>query len=241
MQAIVTGGAIRVGKAISLNLAAQGYDIILIYNSSKEEALETSAAIEKLGKKAYPYQCDISNKANLDDLFSKLEKNHGGIKLLVNNSAIFERYSFLETTEDIFDRHMDINFKAPFFLTQLFERYSNQRAIKNSNIINIIDTNVFRSGQSHFAYLLSKKSLHELTLMSARALAPKIRVNCISIGMFLPSEKEFSLDEFKQREANTPLKKVPALSDLTNAINYLDNSEYLTGQNIFLDSGSHLL
>ncbi len=233
--ALVTGGAIRVGKAICERLAAEGYGIIALYNSSQKEAEELKGSIRNCSI----YQCDISNiksiRLTLKEVFSEVKN----ITLLVNNASIFEKYNFEETTEEIFDRHFDINLKAPFFITQSYYEYCKENKI-DGHIINILDSYISTNNGAYFAYLLSKKSLHDFTMMSAKNLAPDVRVNAVSLDSVLPS-KYWNEESMKKKMAELPLKSPIKLDDITSAICYLDNAKNVTGQNIFVDSGHHLI
>ena len=239
-QAIITGGAIRVGKSIASQLASDGYDVIIIYNSSSKQAEETKADIEQNSSQlCHIYQCNLQHKQNIDEFFSKISNEHQNISLLVNNASIFEKADFEETDEDIFDRHMAINFKAPFFLTQKFSEYVKANKIENANVINILDSYITSNSGAYFAYLLSKKALYEFTNMSAKQLGPSIRVNSISIGYLLASEY-WDEEQIEERAKELPLKTKSHLQDVNDAVKYLNNSKYLTGNNIFVDSGHHL-
>lgn len=236
--AIITGGAIRVGKAISLALAKDGYDIALIYNSSAAEAKNTAKEIEKLKVKCSIYKCDISKLANIKKTFSEIFKKHKHITLLVNNASIFERHSMAETTEDIYDRHFDINLKAPFFITQEYYNYCKKSKI-HGHTVNILDSYILSNNPSHFAYLLTKKALFEFTKMSALELGPVLRVNGVSIGLLLPSE-DWSQSKIDKRVETTPLKKKTTLKNITDTILFLNNNDNITGNNILVDSGLNL-
>ncbi|HCR85885.1 MAG TPA: hypothetical protein DIV86_04330, partial [Alphaproteobacteria bacterium] len=202
-QAIITGGAIRVGKAISLALASAEYDIILLYNGSKKAAEETYGEIVAMGGKCFLYQCDISRHKNIKQFFDDISAEYKNIELLVNNSSIFEKNTFQESSEETFDNHFDINLKAPFFLSQFYSAYCKNNNIAQGHIINILDSYIKSNSGSYFAYLLSKKALAQFTEMSALALAPQIRVNAVSIGLLLAS-KFWSEDMVQQKTIETP-------------------------------------
>jgi pteridine reductase len=239
-QAIITGGAIRVGRAISEALAKMGFETLIIYNNSSDEAEELRDYINsKLNKKCQIFQCDVSKIENIDDLCRELFNKYDNISLLVNNASIFERFNFRETNEDIFDRHFDINFKAPFFLTQKFADYVEKNKIEDGSVINILDTYITTTENAYFAYLLSKKGLYEFTRMTAKELAPKIRVNSISLGQVLAS-KDWSEEQVRKKEESLPLKKRATLKDVADAIEYMVNANYLTGNNLFLDGGQNV-
>ncbi len=236
--AIVTGGAIRVGREISIGLAKEGYNIILLYNRSKKEAHITEKDVEKLNKKCILIQCDISNIKSIRLAFREAFK-YKNIRLVVNNASIFERYDFVQTTEDIFDRHFDINFKAPVFISQLYLEYCRKHKL-HGHIVNILDSNIVTNNGAYFAYLLSKKSLCSFTEMLAANYGDMLRVNSISLGQIFPS-KDWSKKKISEATKKLPLKIAIKVSNLIRSLLHLDNSENITGQNIFVDSGKHLL
>lgn len=230
--ALVTGGAVRVGKAIVHALAAAGYDIALHYNHSEQDATETAATIHALGRKCTLFHADLGDSKQYIPLIEKVFSAHPDCNVLVNNASIFERCDFMGTTEDIFDRHMGINFKAPFFLTQTFARCTDKGVI-----INLLDTYVTRTTGTYFAYLLSKKALQDLTLMAARDLGPGIRVNGICPGTLLPSPAHPTQADVDAKAAVMPLARASTLKDVTDTLMFLVESPFLTGECIFVDSG----
>jgi pteridine reductase len=232
--ALITGGAIRVGKALSLAMARDGYDIALHYNNSAAAAHATAEEIRSIGVKCELIQTDLGNSQATSQLIDKAKFAFPHLCALINSASIFEKHSLANTSEDIFDRHMNINFKAPFILTQKFAE-----ECKQGVIINILDTYITKNTGAYFAYLLSKKALYELTNMSAKNLAPNIRVNGICIGSLLASEHWSESDIIAHTNA-LPLQKTPTVDDITDALCYLTASDYLTGQCIFVDSGQSI-
>lgn len=233
-SALITGGAKRIGKAIALYLAENGYDIALHYYTSEKEAKLVKNEINKLGRKCNLYKCNLFNTEKSATLIKKIKKSFPDLSLLINNASIFEEGKFLETDLSFLDRHLNINFKAPFFLSQGFARYC-----KKGQIINLLDTNIRRTKTKFFAYNLSKKMLYEFTRMLAMELAPKIRVNAIAPGPILPpSNKE---KEYLEREQKTvPMERWGTLSEVLQSVDFLLMNKYLTGQCIFVDGGDHL-
>ncbi|MDX1949372.1 MAG: SDR family oxidoreductase [Rickettsiales bacterium] len=236
--AIITGGAIRVGKAISIRLAEEGYNIILLYKNSAEEAKNTAKIIEGQGRECILVKCDLSEIKNLDSL-NKIFSDYKNINLLVNNSSIFEKFSFAETDEENFDKHFAINFKAPFFLTQKYYNYCKNNN-QNGHVINILDSYIKTNSNAYFAYLLSKKSLANFTEMVAKEIGDFVRVNAVSIGLLLPS-KFWDINKINEKAKTLPLKRKPEIEDVLEAILYLDKAKNITGANIFVDSGQHLM
>lgn len=233
--ALVTGGARRIGRAIALALAEEGYNIALHCNRSKEEAENTAKEINAKGVQCNIYTCDLGQFLSVETMVSQVFKDFPDCTILVNNAAVFERFSFNDTDEAIFDRHFDVNFKAPFFLTQYFARQC-----KQGQVVNMLDTYTSKHKSPYFAYLLTKKTLHEFTKMAALALGPHIRVNGVAPGLTeLSEDQDPAL--VRKKEALLPLRQIATLEQIAAAVLQLVNSEYLTGQILRVDGGEHVL
>lgn len=233
--ALITGAAKRVGRAMALHLAAHGYDIALHYNNSHAAAQQLASEMEKLGRKVVLIRGDL-NENIYEDVISQASSQLQHLSLLINNASIFERAEFTRSNEDDYDRHMTINLKAPYFLSQYFATHTSS----NAHIINMLDTHVTRNSIGYFAYMLSKRSLRDLTRMTARALGPRIRVNAICPGLLLPGS-EYVEEEMLQHAKTTPLRHVPSLDDINACVQTLEDSKHLTGQFLFPDGGQHLI
>lgn len=232
--ALVTGGAVRIGKEISLNLARKGYDIALHYNSSEKEALATRELILKSGVKCELFRCDLSSPHDARGLVPKVAKSFGGICVLVNNASIFENIGFHEVTPQFLETDMAINFKAPFFLSQSFSTETS-----GGVIVNFLDTRVRKNSVGHFSYNLSKKCLYHLTKMLARELAPDFRVNAVCPGAVL-APPGFGDDYLHRMAQGAPMKRPGSIEDIINAFNYLLENNYVTGECLFVDGGMSL-
>jgi len=237
--ALVTGGAVRVGKVIALSLARAGYDIALHYCSSQEEAKKTASLIEKEGRKVTLHKYDLADVSQCSALIDDVMSQHGALDVLVNNSSVIHEISFLDTPEEVFDLQMNLNYKAPFFLTQYFAK--NRKSDKVGNVVNILDTYINRSAQPYFSYLLSKKVLAELTKMSARALGPVIRVNGVAPGIVLPSPGGRGEEYMAARGKKLPLASVANTDYVANAVLQLIDNPAVTGQILYIDGGEHLI
>ena len=232
--ALVTGGARRIGAAISLALARNGYDVALHYLSSVEAAERVADEIEGLGRGCRLFRCDLNDHAATTALMPEVREHFTDLRVLVNNASIFERGMFRQTGPDLFERHFNINFKAPFFLIQAFAE-----GCPRGQVINVLDTRVNRSDHHHAAYTLSKKALLELTRMAARELGPGIRVNGVSPGMILPPPGGV-VDELERRSAALPLQRIGDTDNLTAAVLFLLDNPFVTGECIYVDGGEHL-
>ncbi len=232
--ALVTGAAKRIGREIALALAADGFDIALHYGHSENEAEEVAERIRSGGRQCELFQADLTFTDDVLSLVPEIFDVFPGCKLLVNNASIFHRISFLETTSENFDDFFNIHVKAPFFLSQQFASYC---AV--GDIINILDTKVTQNLDAFFSYVLSKKTLYELTHMAAKALGPEIRVNAVAPGIILPS-KESSNEDLNRMSQKLPLKRKGSVEDIISAVRFLINHPYLTGECLFVDGGEHL-
>lgn len=234
--ALITGGGVRIGRAVALGLADAGFDIALHYNDSADDAKSVAEEITAKNVKCTMHQLDFGQNPNFQQFLQDIKQSHPDIELLINNASIFQRCSFLDTDENLFDRHFDINFKAPFFLTQKYAKI-----IGKGNVINILDSYITRNTGSYFAYLLSKKSLADFTKMAALELGPKIRVNGIALGTILPSDDKIDENYIEKKQIQLPLQKIATIPQIQKQILQIMDNDALTGQIIFLDGGEQLI
>lgn len=232
--AFITGGAKRLGHAVALHLAAQGYNIALHYNSSKPEAMKTAQAIYKKGRRCELFACDLGNERAVANLLPQVHKAFSGLNLLINSASIFIPNKFGDQDLKLFKAHWDINYKAPYILSCAFARLA-----KQGHIINFIDTNVVKYESRHADYLVTKKALGEFTKMAAVEWGPKIRVNGISPGMILPPVNR--ADDRKARAAKIPLQRVGDPRYIVQTLQFLLDNDYVTGQIIAVDGGEGLV
>jgi NAD(P)-dependent dehydrogenase (short-subunit alcohol dehydrogenase family) len=234
-SAIVTGAAKRIGKALALGLAKRGFDIGLHYQSSHEDALTTKKEIEQLGAKCHLIRANLFNEDETAGLINEAAGKLSNISLLINNASTFERKGLLQTDAKLLEENLAIHVKAPFFLTCQFASL-----LKSGNIINIIDTMVTKHDVSYFAYLLSKKTLLELTKLAAKALAPAIRVNAIAPGSTAEPIDDLDSNYMERRAQRVPLKMAGDPKYLLNGIDYLLANPFVTGECLFIDGGAHI-
>ncbi|GJM16034.1 MAG: short chain dehydrogenase [Thermodesulfobacteriota bacterium] len=233
--ALITGGGKRLGKAISLSLAEKGYDIAIHYNHSDREAKETAELIREMGRKCEIFQANLSDIKQVRTLIPRVFETFPDCSILVNSASIFEDVGFQDVTEEIFDRDLNVNFKAPFFLSQDFSKGQNAELI-----INMLDMRINKIETQHFSYNLSKKALRDFTLMAAKELGPKIRVNGICPGPILPPPDK-DIKYLEKIAENTPLKKPGNPDYIIDAVKYILDNPFVTGQYLFVDGGQHLI
>lgn len=233
VTALITGGADRIGRAIALRCAEMGYDIALHYSRSGAKAEETAAEIRAKGAACRLYRADFSNFAEAVALVDEVSRA-GRLGVLVNNASLFFETTLADGSYEDFELLFNVNFKAPYALTKEFAR-----RVESGVVINLLDTEIVRSRTKYFDYLLTKKLLAELTRMAALYLAPGIRVNGVAPGLILPPAghgPEFLL----QRAEDIPLKRPGSAEKIAHAVQFLLESDFVTGQVLFVDGGEAL-
>lgn len=234
--ALITGASVRIGKSVSQHLAEKGWNILIHYNRSADEAagLARNLSARFEGQKFETFRADLSNAGEVGNLIPMITSVCGGFELLINNASVFEPSGIIDTTFKLFENQTDINFKAPFFLMRNFARYC-----KKGNIINFVDTRITTNKSGYAAYNLSKKSLWELTRMAALEFAPEIRVNAIAPGVTIaPAGKDDSyLNALAEK---IPMKKPGGVLPILMSIDFILENDHLTGQLLFADGGENL-
>ncbi|MBO6806160.1 SDR family oxidoreductase [Thalassospira sp.] len=235
--ALITGAAKRIGRALSLDLARQGYDIALHCNSSKSDAETLAAEIRDLGRRACVVSADLTNEEDTHRLVADAVKQLGPIGVLINNASTFEFDDVGSATRDSWDLHMETNLRAPFVLSQQFARHLPDDC--KGAILNLIDQRVWNLTPHFMTYTLSKAGLWTLTQTLSLALAPKIRVNAIGPGPALPSSRQ-TQEDFDAQCAKTPLKIGTNPQEICDAVRFFLAAPAITGQMLALDGGQHL-
>jgi NAD(P)-dependent dehydrogenase (short-subunit alcohol dehydrogenase family) len=235
--ALVTGAGKRIGRAIALALAEDGYDVAVHYGSSQADAAAVVATIAAKGRRAVALSADLSHEAETQTLIGAAAKALGPLICLVNNASRFERDEALTVTRASWDAHFETNLRAPFVLMQEFARQLPAEA--SGAIVNILDERVWNLTPHFVSYTLSKAGLWTLTQVMAMALAPRIRVNGIGPGPTLPSPRQ-SAEQFARQQASVPLQHGATPEEIAAAVRFILASGAMTGQMIALDGGQHL-
>lgn len=231
--ALVTGGAIRVGRAISLALAHAGFDLLIHVNRSRDEADRLAKEVTALGRQASVIQCDLSAPTGPKTLASQVT----ALDLLVNSAAIYEHVNFLDVTAEQLEKMFRVNLFAPFLLTQALVPVL--RNSKTAAVVNITDMAVSHAyTTSHFFphYLAAKAGLDQLTRAWALELGPQIRVNAVAPGAVAMAAETTDAQKIDML-ARIPLKREGTPADIGNAVVFLALSPYVNGQTIRVDGG----
>jgi NAD(P)-dependent dehydrogenase (short-subunit alcohol dehydrogenase family) len=166
--ALVTGGARRVGRAISLGLAEAGFDVVVNYHAS-EEAEEVVRRIEGMGRRAVAVGGDVASSEEVAEIAGELRRQFGRLDLLVNNASLFASGPLLEVEEGEWDRVMAVNLKAPFLLVKATADLLTEA---RGSVVNLVDLSAFQPWVEYPHHAVSKAGLLHLTRVMARALAP---------------------------------------------------------------------
>lgn len=234
---LVTGAARRIGKAIALDLARQGFAVAVHYGSAAAEAEAVASEIGRAGGRAVALGANLAHEAEVAALVPRVNEMLGPLGLLVNNAARFECDEALDVTRESWDLHMEVNLRAPFVLSQAFAR---QLPTDGAGaIVNMIDQRVWRLTPHFVSYTVSKAGLWTLTRTLAMAFAPRIRVNAIGPGPVLPSSRQTEA-QFAQQWRSTLLGRGSTPEDICAALRFILAAPAMTGQMIALDGGQHL-
>jgi len=234
--ALVTGGAVRVGRALSLGLAEAGFDVAVHYHTSGSAAREVERRITGLGRRALLLPGDLSHGEDAERVVRGVETEFGRLDLLVNSAASFHARPILEVDEEEWDDVMAVNLKGPFLLVRAAAALLREG---RGSVVNLLDLSAIQPWTTHPHHSVAKAGLLHLTRVLARALAPEVRVNAIAPGTVLPpaSSGEAELERDRSR---TPLGHQGNPQDVVRSVLFLAGSPFMTGEVLLVDGGRHL-
>ena len=242
---LITGAAKRIGRALAKTLADHGFAVALHCHQSRDEAEALKAQI---GGKTAVVQADLAalSQKNAAQLIAQASEALGAkLTCLINNASLFERDDAHHIDEKLWNDHININARAPVFLSHAFAQHTQESDTREAgnreagNIIMLLDQKVWQPTPYFFSYTLSKMALWDATRLLAQAYAPHIRVNAIGPGPILPNAFQ-SAEQFEQTIAATPLKRSATPEEIAHAAMFILAQPSMTGQMIALDGGQHL-
>ena len=234
--ALITGGAVRIGAQIVKTLHENNYRVLVHCHQSKKNAqILCNELNTKISNSAEMVCTDLKSLSNIEKLSSKIES----IDLLINNASVFYPTPLPKTKHEDWDNLINVNLKAPYFLATLL---SNKLSSRNGSIINIVDIHSERPLRNHPIYSISKAGLKMLTLSLAKELAPNVRVNGISPGSIIWPQTKGSISDNQKKIMldRVALKRQGKPKDIAEAVLFLVESDYITGQIINIDGGRTL-
>jgi NAD(P)-dependent dehydrogenase (short-subunit alcohol dehydrogenase family) len=236
-SALVTGGARRIGKAIALNLARQGWHVLLHYRGSADAAASTQQTIESEGGSAEILQADLGVDGAAEDLVQRALACEGELELVVNNASSFEYDTALTVTAGGLARSLAVNATAPILIARAFA--SGIASERQGSVVNIVDNRVVAPNPDYFSYGVAKMALMGATQMLALGLAPNVRVNAIAPGITLASGQQ-TADQFSAAHRINPLRRGATPEDVARAVLFAHETTSMTGAVIVIDGGQFL-
>lgn len=235
--ALITGGAVRVGRALARALAEDGYRVVVHYGGSAAEAESLVAEICGAGGEAVALQADLARAEEVERLAREAEAAWGGVDVLVNNASVFPAEPLLDTDAELWDHTLAVNLRAPFLLTRALAPAMKRRG--GGSVVNLADLAGLQTWRGYAAHAVSKAGLIHLTRVAARALAPEIRVNAIAPGTVLPPD-DLPDEEVEALARRAPLGRIGSTDDVVQALRYLLGAEFVTGEVLTVDGGRML-
>ncbi len=235
--ALITGAGRRIGRALAEDMGAAGWRVAVHYNGSAADAKAVVASITAKGGQAVAVPADLADPAAVEALLPAVAEALGPVGCLVNNASVFEHDDIATATVQSWDRHIAVNARAPFFLSQALARQVPMQ--ERGAIINIIDERVWHLTPHFASYTVSKSGLWTLTQTLAMALAPRIRVNAVGPGPTLPSPYQSQV-QFDAQARKMPLQRGTTPEEICAAVRFILAAPAMTGQMIALDGGQHL-
>ncbi len=246
-KALVTGGGARLGRAMALALAEDGFDVAVHYAASAEGAEAVAAGVRAMGRGAAALHADLLDEDAAQALLpAAAAALDGPVTLLVNNASIFEHDTIETATRESWDRHIGSNLRAPFVLTQALAAQAPEPSTDEAGepmaealVVNMIDQRVRKLTPEFMTYTIAKMGLWAFTRTAAQGLAPRVRVNAIGPGPTLRGHRQSERHFARQREA-TVLRRGSNAADIVAALRYFVAAPAVTGQLICVDGGQHL-
>jgi 3-oxoacyl-[acyl-carrier protein] reductase len=243
--AVITGSSRGIGRSIALALARSGCAVTINYRKSRDEADEVVNSIREMGGEAIAVKCDVSKREEVENMFTSTVNAFNKVDILVNNAGIAIGASLLETTDEIWNKHMEVNLKGVFLCTQIAARYMVDRGY--GKIVNISSNSGFGIAMpGDTSYAVSKAGVIQLTKSSAFELGRhNINVNCVAPGatdtdMLRGNRSDDEYEKVLEGRRNASSLGITGTpEDIANAVLFFasDESRYITGKILLVDGG----
>lgn len=231
--AIVTGGAVRVGRAMSLGLAAAGFDVAVAYRSSAAAAERLGPEIEALGRRMHAVHVDLTRAEAAEILVAETRAAFGRLDVVVNSAASFQNVPLLDVDADEWDRVMDLNVRAAHLVVRAAAPLLREA---RGCVVNITDLSAWQAWSEYPHHAVSKAALAHLTRVQARSLAPDVRVNAIAPGAVLPPD-DWPDERWTALAERAVLQRTGSPDDVVQALLYLIDASFVTGHVLPVDGG----
>ena len=229
--AIITGGGVRLGKAMALHLAKKGHDIALHHNASSENAEATIAEIRSLGVSCEPFPCDFTDLSAVENLIKEILTGFSNIDILINCAANFIQEDIEHTSTRSLEDTFHINLLTPYILMREYKKQINRGVI-----VNILDERIARNVPTFAAYSVAKVGLSHLTHLASIEWGASVRVNGIAPGLILPPAGG-TADYLERGKKLIPTLTHGTVDDICRGLDYLVESTFVNGETLFIDGG----
>lgn len=236
-NALVTGAAHRLGKAIALRLAQEGCNIAIHYHGALEAARQTLGEIQACSVDAESYRADLRSSDSIIEMFQAIEADFHRLDVLVNSAAVMQRIPFHEVSPEDWKATIDLNLRAVFFCTQSAIKLMGD---EGGAVVNISDIAGLQPWVDFPVHSISKASVEMLTKVAALAYAPNVRVNAVAPGPVLKPD-HMSETRWAQLGAELPIGQVGEPGDVSEAIVFLLKNDFITGETFVVDGGNQLI
>lgn len=237
--ALITGGARRLGRALTLALARHKSHVAIHFHGDQAEAQSAAVEAREFGVRAEPLWADLSQPKQAEGLVADTVEAFGRIDILINNAAVYFRTPLGQVTREQWDRLLDLNLRGAFFCAQAAGVEMKKQG--SGKIVNIADVAALTPWPAYIPYCVSKAGLIAMTHGMAKALAPEVTVNAVAPGTVLPQEHETE-DELHKLKELSLLKRIGSPNDVVAAVLFLlEGSDFVTGGVIPVDGGRLLL
>jgi NAD(P)-dependent dehydrogenase (short-subunit alcohol dehydrogenase family) len=236
--ALVTGAAKRLGRAIALDLARHGWNVAIHYHTSEREARVTCEDARAAGTRAMLVKADLQRECETEAIVEQATRELGPLTALINSASVFENDRWYSADRVSWDKHMEVNLRAPLVLAQSFAKQLPRD--REGVIVNLLDQRLLRPAPDFLSYGVSRAGLGWLTTTLAQALAPRIRVNAVAPGPTLKAARQ-SQEDFERERRSTILGHGSEPQDICDAVRYLLQATAVTGHIIAVDGGQHLI
>ncbi len=234
--ALITGGAIRVGRAITLGLAEAGFDVAIHYNRSEGPARETVLQVEALGRQAITIGGDLTDPATAQIVADAVRESYGRLDILVNSASSFQSAALFDLDATEWDQVMAVNLRAPYLLVRATEAMLREAG---GNVVNMVDLSAFDPFENLPHHSVSKAGLMHLTRVMARSMAPRVRVNAIAPG-FVLAPPGMSEERVRSLVDQIPVGHSGTPEDVVRTVLFLVASPFITGEVIVVDGGQRI-
>lgn len=235
--ALVTGGAHRVGKAITLALAKAGANVAVHYNTSAELAEETAGQARAMGRRALTAQANLADAAEVMRMAARVERELGGVDILVNSASYFKTTPVPTADFRDWKAVTGVQIDGAFYCANAFA--PGMLARGEGAIVNIVDLSAWEPWPRFAAHSVGKAALLALTRQLALELAPAVRVNAVAPGAVLPPEN-YTPEKIARAAQGTLLERWGSPEDVAGAVLFLVQADYITGDTLTVDGGARI-